>query len=206
MVTETSAYRKRHQSQTELPDLHQASQKHHSGPLGGQEHVAYPGYLSMASGSKAKTGQQQQTQEQDSEEKSKAEGLLRSRKAVLPTEVRHRERSTEDPWRGRWEEEQEMPMIRIRQAMELGGLRGRERDGPIYVHKKVEDTSNQPRAAHAEVRISAFSTDSGNLLSSQNQVYDFTEGQVESQVSVAQLRHSYMEGTTTTQASSKNKQ
>lgn len=34
----------------------------------------------------------------------RADGLLRSRKAVLPSEVRRRERSTEDPQRGRFEE------------------------------------------------------------------------------------------------------
>lgn len=171
----------------------------------------------MASGSKAKTGQQQQqqTQEQESEEKekSKAEGLLRSRKAVLPSEVHHRERSSEDPWRGRGEEEQEMATIRnISQAMELGGQGGRERDGPVYTHKKAEDTCNQPRAAHADLGLSAYSADSGDLLSAQrntqNQAHDFTEGQVGSRVSVAQLRHSYMEGSaptsTTTQASRRN--
>lgn len=163
----------------------------------------------MASGSKAKTGQQQQIQEQESEEKekSKAEGLLRSRKAVLPSEVRHRERSSEDPWRGRGEVEQEMTaMPNSNQAVELGGHRGRERDRPVYSRRKVEDTFNQARAARAEARISAFRADSGDLLSSQrnpqNQAHDSPEG--ESRVSVAQLRHSYMEGTSSTQASRRN--
>lgn len=165
----------------------------------------------MASGSKAKTGQQQQTQEQESEEKekSKAEGLLRSRRAVLPSEVRHRERSSEDPWRGRREEEKQMNTLRnLSQAMELGGHGGREHGRPIYIHKKLEDACNQPGAAHGDPGISALSADSGELLSSQrnpqNQAHDFTEGQVESRVSVAQLRHSYMEGTTATQASRRN--
>lgn len=154
----------------------------------------------MASGPKAKTGQQQQSQEQESEEK--AEGLLRSRKAVLPSEVCHRERSTEDSWRGRGEEEQEMTTIRnLSQAMDFGGHGDRERDRPFYIHKKVEDTCNQPRAARAEPGISAFSAGSG----AHNQAHDFTEGQAESRVSVAQLRHSYMETTTTTrQASRRN--
>lgn len=96
--------------------------------------------------------------------------------------------------------------------MELGGHGGPERDRPVYIHKKVEDTLNQPRAARAEPGLSAFSADSGDLLSAQrnrqNQAHDFTEGQVGSRVSVAQLRHSYMEGTTptstTTQASRRN--
>lgn len=103
----------------------------------------------MASGSKAKAGQQQ-TQASE-EEGPKAEGPLRSRKAAPPSEVHHRERSTEDPRRGRVEEEQGKG-----QAKELGG-------GESKNHKKTEDTCNQ----------------------------------AESRLSVAQLRHSYMEGTAT---------
>lgn len=165
----------------------------------------------MASGSNAKAGQQQQIQEQESEEKekSKAEGLLRSRKAVLPSEVRHRERSSEDPWRGRGEAEQEVAAIRyLNQAVELGGHGGRERGRPGYTHKKVDHTCNQPRAARAEPGISAFRADSGDLLTSQrslqNQAQDSPDGEAESRVSVAQLRHSYMEGAASTQASRRN--
>lgn len=222
-VTETLAYRKQHQGQTDLLGLQQASQKHqqpqalvaHCGPLGGQEHGAYPSYLSMVSGSVAKTIQQQ-TQEQESEETERVspEGLQRSRKAVLPSEVHHRERSTEDPWRGRLEEEQEMTRIpSLSQAMEAKDHdrrrhRVRERDRPIFIHKGVEDIHNQPGAAQAEPAISAFNTDTGDLLSSQrtlqNQAHDFTEDQAESRVSVAQLRHSYLENRTTAQASRRN--
>lgn len=159
----------------------------------------------MTSGSKATFGQQQQTQEQESEEKekSKAEGLLGSRKALLPYDFRHNEKSTENPWRGKVEEEQE-----ITTSPKLRRLRGRNYDRPIYIHKKAEDTCKQARAGPAEPRISAFNTDSGNLLSNQRntqkQAPDFTEGQVEN-VAGAQLRRSYMEGTTSsTQASRRN--
>lgn len=78
---------------------------------------------------------------------------------------------------------------------ERGEDSGREGDRPIYIHKVVEDTDKQLRAAHAE----AFSTNMGDW---RNQAHDFIEDHVESRVSVAQLRHSFMEGTTapTTQA------
>ncbi|CAF98827.1 unnamed protein product, partial [Tetraodon nigroviridis] len=144
-VTDASEYRKQHQGQAEPPGLQQAPQNHQQALLtlcGGPEGGAHPGYLSMASGSKAKAGQQQ-TQEQASEEEGpKAEGPLRSRKAAPPSEVRHRERSTEDPRRGRVEEEQGKG-----QAKELGG-------GESKNHKKTEDTCNQ-----AESRLSSESSD-----------------------------------------------
>lgn len=213
-VTETSAYRKQHQSQPDLPGLQQASQKPqqpqallvHSGPVRPQERGACPSYLSMASGSLAKTGQQQ-TQEEKSEESqtSKTEGLLLSRKTMLPSEVHHRERTTEVPWRGKMYEEQVPRIPGLSQAMEIkdlerGGHRTRQGDIPVYIHKAVEDTYKQPKAEHRE----AFSIDTGDL---RNQAHDFAEGQVEGRVPVAQLRHSYMEGTTTTttQASRRNK-
>lgn len=205
-VTETSAYRKQHQSQPDLPRLQQASQKHqqpqallvHSGPVRPQERGAGPSYLSMASSSLAKTGQQQ-TQEEKSEETrtSKAEGILLSRQTM--------ERTTEHPWRGKMYEEQATRIPGLSQAMEIkelerGGHRGRQRDIPVYTHKAVEDAYKQPKAEHRE----AFSTDTGDL---RNQAHDFAEGQVEGRMPVAQLRHSYMEATTTatTQASRRNK-
>lgn len=210
---ELSAYRKQHQSQTHLPGLQQASQNHqqpqalpvHCGPARPQESGASPGYLSGPSGAITKTGQQQ-TQEGEFEETktSKPEGLLLSRKAVLPSEVHRRERSTEDLWRAKRDEEQMTGLPSLSEALQVknperGGDRGRERDRPIYIHKVVEDTDKQLRAAHAE----AFSTNTGDW---RHQAHDFIEDHVESQVSVAQLRHSFMEGTTTptTQASRRN--
>lgn len=210
---ELSAYHKQHQSQTDLPGLQQASQKHQQpqalpvrcGPARPQESGASPSYLSGPNGAVPKTGQQQ-TQEGEFEKPktSKTEGLLLSRKAVLPSEVHPRERSTEDPWRGKGDEEQRTGLLSLSQALQVknperGGDGGRERDRPVYIHKLVEDTDKQLGAAHAE----AFSTNTGDW---RNQAHDSIEDHVESRVSVAQLRHSFMEGatSTTTQASRRN--
>ncbi|XP_029698758.1 supervillin a isoform X8 [Takifugu rubripes] len=159
-----SAY---HQSQADLPGLQRASQKHqqpqalpvHCGP-------ARPSSLSGPSGAATKTGQQQTREGEFEETKtSKAEGLPLSRKAVLPSELHRRDRSTEDPWRGRGEE-QMTRLLRLSQALQVRNPeRGRGRDD-----------------------AEALST---------NPAHDFIEDHVESGVSVAQLRHSFLEGTTT---------
>ncbi|XP_034090391.1 supervillin a isoform X13 [Gymnodraco acuticeps] len=105
-VTEAPVHR-RHQTQTSTrsntdpPQMY--SHPHHQpraqlarpGPPGGQEVGGNHSYLSMASGPTAGQDQQQLPQEEETE------GLLRSRKAVLPSDIRRRERSTEDPRRGR---------------------------------------------------------------------------------------------------------
>ncbi|XP_044032501.1 supervillin a isoform X4 [Siniperca chuatsi] len=208
-ITETLAYRKQfpHQTQTSTryhtdppgpqqayshPHHHSQAQLTRPGPPGGQEVGGYPSYLSMASGSTTRAGrrqqqQQQQSQEEETEESEdvKTEGLLRSKKAVLPSEIRRRERSTEDPRRGRGEEELGMSRaLSLSQARESeaddparGGHRSRarwdetehtslqasesrprERENAIYIHKGMAATHIQPRAAHAGPGSSTSST------------------------------------------------
>lgn len=219
------------------PHHHPQAQLTRPGP---QEVTSYPSYLSMASGPTSRAGQQQQTQPQEEEteesEDVKTEGLLRSRKAVLPSEIRRRERSTEDPRRGRGEEELGMSrMLSLSQAREAevedparGGHRGRSRwddtehRDAIYIHKGVAATHIQPRAAHAGPGSSTSSTalsrsvsDAGdprgpsqrNLDPREVRVgdgYSNRESHQDSRVSVAQLRHSYMESATTPPTSRRN--
>ncbi|XP_008298877.1 supervillin a isoform X2 [Stegastes partitus] len=275
-VTEAPVYRRQfqHPAQTstryptDLPGLQQAySHSHHhpqaqlarSGPQGGQDVGSYPSYLSMASGPTSRAGQppQQQVQEEETEESEdvKTEGLLKSRKAVLPSEIRRRERSTEDPRRGRGEDELEMSRVQtLNQAREAeaeeptrGGPRGRlrrdeaehvsrlqsvesrlrERENAIYIHKGLAATHIQPRASHAGPGSSTSSTalnrpvlDAGDPRGSsqrnlQHQFQDprevrqgegFSNGEShqDPRVSVAQLRHSYMESTTTPPTNRRN--
>uniref|UniRef100_A0A671YGH2 Supervillin a n=1 Tax=Sparus aurata TaxID=8175 RepID=A0A671YGH2_SPAAU len=113
-----------HQSQPQLTQ---------PGPLGVQEVGGYPSYLSMASGPSSRAGEQQPEVETERTEDAKTEGLLRSRQAVLPSEIRRRERSTEDPRRG-WREEElgvskALSLSQAREAEDLarGGHRGRAR-------------------------------------------------------------------------------
>ncbi|XP_076617469.1 supervillin a isoform X1 [Chaetodon auriga] len=271
-VAETPAYRRQFQHQpqtsthyhTDLPGPQQAySHPHHHpqaqlsrhGPLGGQEVGGYPSYLSMASGPTSRAGQQQQPQEEETDESEdvKTAGLLRSRKAVLPSEIRRRERSTEDPWRGRGEEELGMSrVLSLSQAREAeavhparGGHKGRARwdetehtlqasdsrprecENAIYIHKGLAATHIQPRVAHAgpgnsttntAVRRSMSDTGDPQVPSQRNlqhqahdprevregEAFSNRESQHDSRVSVAQLRHSYMESTTTPPTSRRN--
>ncbi|KAM7370174.1 hypothetical protein PAMP_011448 [Pampus punctatissimus] len=273
-VTEAPVYRRQfqHQSQTSTryptdppspQQVYSHPQHHHhlqaqltrSVPPGGQEVSGYPGYLSMASGAPSRGGQQQEGETGESEG-VKTEGLLKSRKAVLPSEIRRRERSTEDPRRGRGEED--LGTSRVQAETEYparGGHRGRgrweetaetprhtedtthlqaaesrprERENAIYIHKGLATTHIQPRAAHAGQGGSTSSTvlnrsasDAGGPrdLSQRNlhhQTQDprkvregegFSNGEShqDARVSVAQLRHSYMESTTTPPTSRRSK-
>ncbi|XP_072234435.1 supervillin-like isoform X2 [Leuresthes tenuis] len=156
-----------HQSSTQLS---QSSQQ------GGRDVGSYFSYLSMASGPTAEQQWQQEESEPESEpEDVKTEGLLRSRKAVLPSEIRRRERSTEDPQRGRVEEELGMSRgqsqtqdaaVEERSArgrvtvnalregtehtsyLQTAGGRPREQENAIYIHKELTATHIQPRVSH----------------------------------------------------------
>ncbi|XP_033982653.1 supervillin a isoform X3 [Trematomus bernacchii] len=253
-VTEAPVHR-RHQTQTSTrsntdpPQMY--SHPHHQpraqlarpGPPGGQEVGGNHSYLSMASGPTSTAGQDQQQLPQEEE----TEGLLRSRKAVLPSDIRRRERSTEDPRRGRWEEEigmsraQSLNQARKAEAedptrgrhrtraetehtshLQASESRHRERDNAVDIQKGVAATQIQPRAAHADPGSPPSSrsmSDAGvsRGITLRNQQHrdppevregdgsSNQEGHQDSRVSVAQLRHSYIENTTTPPTSRINK-
>lgn len=255
-VSETPAYRRQHQTQTSThhqtdpahPQQYYPQAQHpRSGPAGGQETGGYPGYLSMASGPTSRAAQQKpQEVETEESEGAKTEGLLRSKKAVLPSEIRRRERSTEDPWRGRLEEEPGMArVLSLSKARELeaedptrGGHRGRarldeleptprlqasesrpgERDSAIYMHKTSAATHMQTRALRSGPGNSSAEAGDPRAPSQrylQHQAHNprevrdgkgFTtqETQQDSRVSVARLRHSYMESATSPPAGRRN--
>uniref|UniRef100_A0A8C2X6P3 Supervillin a n=1 Tax=Cyclopterus lumpus TaxID=8103 RepID=A0A8C2X6P3_CYCLU len=211
-VTEAPVYR-RPQTQTSThhhadppgphqvyPHLQHHPQAHLSrpGPPGVQEVGGYPSYLSMASDGPTSGSRQQEPQEDDTEESEdvKTEGLLRSRKAVLPSQIRHRERSTEDPWKGRGDEEQGMTraLSLAREAEVEETARGRQQTRARG--DKMERTSlgglNPPQHARdpREVR-------EGGGVGNQENCQD-------SRMSVAQLRHSYIESTTTVPTGRRN--
>lgn len=267
-VTEGLVYRRQFQHQPQASTRYhadplgpqQAYSHHHpqvqhsqSGPQGGQEVGNYPSYLSMTSGSTSRTGQQQQQVEEEEAgeaEAVKTEGLLRSRKAVLPSQIRRRERSTEDPWRGRGEEE--LVVYRMQREAEAeepvrGGLGGRprreeaeytsclqaaerrprERENADRAHKRPAATHIEPRTSHTGPGSSSSTTalsrsvsDAGNqrgpnqrtLQHQTKEPQEVREGESlsngeshqDTRVSVAQLRHSYMESTTTPPTSRRN--
>ena len=257
-------YRNQNSTQyhAETPGPHQTySHPHHQpqpqltqpGPLGVQEVGGYPSYLSMASGPSSRAGEQQPEEETERTEDAKTRGLLRSRQAVLPSEIRRRERSTEDPRRG-WREEElgvskALSLSQAREAedpareghrgrarldetehiyhLQASEIRPRELDNAMYIHKGLVATYIQPRAALAGPGISTSITAPSHLVSDtgdpqapiqrnrQHQTHDHREvregggfgnkeNQLDNRMSVAQLRHSYMESTTTPPTSRRN--
>ncbi|KAM3860774.1 LOW QUALITY PROTEIN: supervillin-like [Diretmus argenteus] len=232
-----------------------------SGPPEGREGGSYPSYLSMASGPSSRAQQQQQPQEEEEEEAHdvKTEGLLKSRKAVLPSMIRRREKSVEDPQRGRGEEEQGTPRSQsLSQAREVeaddptrGGRtrqrqdadaaeplrhtehisrlqasknRTRERDSAIYIHRGLAPTHIQPKAVpesstpSAALSRSMSETGAPQGPSQRNLHYqtqgtevrggegvqtskEFSNDHQDTGISVAQLRHSYLENNGTAASS-----
>lgn len=250
---------------------HAQPQYTRSGPTEGQEGGSYPSYLSMATGPKTEQQQPQHEEEEEEAQEPKTEGLLKSRKAVLPSEIRRREKSTEDPRRGRGEEEQGVPRAqslgqgreaesedstrrgyggRSRQRWEdeadpvrptehvsrlqAAKSRARERENAIYIHRGLAATHIQPKVAHTADADSSSSTKPisqslsdirGPRGPSQRALHHQApghsgaregagfqpteegvsngEGHQDSRISVAQLRHSYLESTTTNPAAAR---
>ncbi|XP_067342012.1 supervillin a isoform X4 [Channa argus] len=255
-VTEALVYRRQCQPQSQMsthyhkdpagsqqarsqPEHHTQAQLIQPGQVGVQEGI-YPSYLSMTSGHMS-TGRQQQAQEEETEgtQDVKTEGLLKSRKAVLPSEIRRRERSIEDPWRGRGVDLAVSKVQRPLQAREidvealarakpkgrsrrdemeytsnLQATEGMSRDweNAFQIHKWGASTHVEPKVAHADQGCSTSYTagdsqgptqknlqpqshDSREV--SQGEGFSNGESHQDARVSVAQLRHSYMESTTT---------
>uniref|UniRef100_A0A4W6CCH9 Supervillin a n=1 Tax=Lates calcarifer TaxID=8187 RepID=A0A4W6CCH9_LATCA len=238
-VTEAPVYRRQqHHTQTStryhtdppvppVPHHHIQAQLTRPGQPGGQEAVGYPSYLSMASGPTSRGGQQQQHPQRAPEEEAeetegvKTEGLLRSRKAVLPSEIRRRERSTEDPRRGRGEEDLELYKVQsLNQAREAEteDLARERRVAPAHIQPRVAQAG--PGSSTSSMALGRSVSDVGDpqgpsQRNLQHQTHDpwevrqgegFSNGEShhDTRVSVAQLRHSYMESTTTPPTSRRN--
>ncbi|XP_029002852.1 supervillin a isoform X5 [Betta splendens] len=203
----------------------------------GQEIGSYPSYLSMAS-SPMPRGRQQQAREEEAEDTGdvKTEGLLKSRKAVLPSEIRRRERSTEDPWRGRGDQdlgttrvksqsharegETEDPVrersrpsweeMQYTSHLQAAENRPREQEKASHLSKTWAGAHTQPRVMHSGPAGSTyyFATDPQGPSEKKHQSYDppevgqgdrfnNQESHHDNRVSVTQLKHSYMESTST---------
>uniref|UniRef100_A0A3Q3DXG3 Supervillin a n=1 Tax=Hippocampus comes TaxID=109280 RepID=A0A3Q3DXG3_HIPCM len=193
-----------------------------SGQPAGPDIAGYPGYLSMTSGAPSRV---EELPDEESEETGgvRTEGLLRSRKAVLPSEIRRRERSTEDPRRGRGEDE--MSTSKALSEIEDPARRGhrgrarwetvepsrhagqsshhqeapsrpRDRENLIYVHRGVSASYVQPKADPGDQEQSNRSLHHP-MQHPQAIKKNHAEILQDSRVSVAQLRNSYMESSAT---------
>ncbi|XP_061614011.1 supervillin a isoform X8 [Phyllopteryx taeniolatus] len=187
-VAEAPTYRRQFQHQPSArystdpltPQQNNSHPQHHaqlsqSGPPAGLDFVSYPSYLSMTSGAPSRA---EELPDEEREETGgvRTEGLLRSKKAVIPSEIHRRERSTEDPCRGigedemrtskahtevddparrghrgraRWETAESARHTEHTSHQQEAGSRSRERENAIYVHKGVSASHIRPKAAHA---------------------------------------------------------
>ncbi|XP_056155187.1 supervillin-like [Lampris incognitus] len=256
-VVDAPVYRRHLQSQTasrhhtEPP----SSQLTRSGQTEGHEGGGYPSYLSMATSTAPKVQQQPLDGKEEDSQEMKTKSLLKSRRAMLPSEIFYRETSTEDPRRGRGDEflgktrevEVDAPARggfggRTRQRREdvadpvrptehvsrlqAAESRARERENAIYSHRGLAPSYNQPNVAHTTVSDSCTSNpvstcsppDTGapqgpsqrNLHHQSSGSRAVREGESsqaskerisekedhqDSKISVAQLRHSFLEST-----------
>ncbi|CAN9506228.1 unnamed protein product [Ophioblennius macclurei] len=169
-------------------------------PLGVQEVGGYPSYLSMASGPASRSCQQQQ--EVQDQEVDKAAGLLKSRKAVLPSEIRCRERSAEDPARGTGEDKEEagVPRCQVEEPAR-GGPRSRTRweeaEGKPRDQENLLHVLKGPSAVHVQPRGGRVSSLARGPDPGSPRCSRFAVSNGDGRPSVAQLKHSYMENATT---------
>uniref|UniRef100_A0A8C7JPP0 Supervillin a n=1 Tax=Oncorhynchus kisutch TaxID=8019 RepID=A0A8C7JPP0_ONCKI len=217
-----------------------------------------PSYLSMDTGPGPKAQQPQQPQPQEEEEMEgevdeerreahregrqevRTEGLLKSRKAVLPSEIRRREKSTEDPrGSGPRREEEQAGYSRAREGQGVGHGRKAEPEGPrggcmgggrTRMRLEEPDTDPEPirptgeHVSHAPVSSRRPTSDTGaprgsipktqepgwvreaavlQQWASEDGISNGDQSPPETRdarVSVAKLRHSYLEGATTATA------
>uniref|UniRef100_A0A673WRX9 Supervillin a n=1 Tax=Salmo trutta TaxID=8032 RepID=A0A673WRX9_SALTR len=192
-----------------------------------------PSYLSMDTGPGPKAQQPQQPQPEEEMEgevdeegrgahregrqEVRTEGLLKSRKAVLPSEIRRREKSTEDPRgsgprRGSRGEEEQAGYSRAQEGQGVGHGRKAEPEGPRGEYTPV--SSRRPTSDTGAPRGSIPKTQEPGpgwvreaavlqQWASEDGIGNGDQSPPETRdarVSVAKLRHSYLEGATTATA------
>uniref|UniRef100_W5KZR3 Supervillin a n=1 Tax=Astyanax mexicanus TaxID=7994 RepID=W5KZR3_ASTMX len=123
-------------------------------------HPGCHAYLSMGSEpvpqvwQEAEVGLEEAGSQRQGRQEVRVEGLLRSRKAVLPSEVHRRERSTEDPTRGRFEG-MDFPLQHQGHSEDPRGRRGgwsRREEATEHVSRLQATEAIHSRARHAQER------------------------------------------------------
>ncbi|XP_049320909.1 supervillin a isoform X4 [Astyanax mexicanus] len=123
-------------------------------------HPGCHAYLSMGSEpvpqvwQEAEFGLEEAGSQRQGRQEVRVEGLLRSRKAVLPSEVHRRERSTEDPTRGRFEG-MDFPLQHQGHSEDPRGRRGgwsRREEATEHVSRLQATEAIHSRARHAQER------------------------------------------------------
>uniref|UniRef100_A0A8C1Y8A2 Supervillin a n=1 Tax=Cyprinus carpio TaxID=7962 RepID=A0A8C1Y8A2_CYPCA len=189
--------------------------------------LGYQSYFSMGNESGSRRKQEtQEVLEPEGKQDVRTVGLLRSKKAVLPSEIRRKERSTEDPCQGSTDNIEVNPGIsRYRRediADELRGCRGGQSRREVYTEhvsriQAAESMQTRAREAHRRAEASCYAPnqtssgrympkplDAGNVQQNaiqkpirepapQEKVLNGDHLSHDARVSVAQLRHTYLE-------------
>ncbi|XP_061095115.1 supervillin a isoform X5 [Conger conger] len=162
-------------------------------------------YLSMPSVSEAKSGGAWREEEEGDAPAERTEGLLRSRKAVLPSEIRRRERSQDGRVRS-LPDDNEPPAVgearqsRVREPLwrrdDAGAPPQRGRDvASARLKPLAHSTSDSTPSQSLKLHDSGPGEGSGDFRAYEVGVSNGELGPPDAKVSVAQLRHSYLEST-----------
>ncbi|KAK2876467.1 hypothetical protein Q8A67_020563 [Cirrhinus molitorella] len=178
-------------------------------------------YFSMGNESGSRHKQEiQEVLEMEGKQDVRAEGLLRSRKAVLPSEIRRKERSTEDPCRGSTNNVEVNPSISRHRREDVvddpRGRRGGHSKREVYTEhvsrlQAAESMQARAREAHRRADTSSYApaqTSSGRYMPNSSKPLDTVQQNAisreekvpngdhlshDARVSVAKLRHTYLE-------------
>ncbi|XP_052426395.1 supervillin isoform X13 [Carassius gibelio] len=182
-------------------------------------------YFSM--GSESGSRHKQETQEMlepEGKQDVRTVGLLRSRKAVLPSEIRRKERSTEDPCQGSTDNVEVNPGISLHRRENIAddprGRCGGQSRREVYTEhvsrlQATESMQTRAREAHRRAEANCYppiQTSSGRYMfgnignvqqntiqnpirepAPQEKVLNGDHLSHDARVSVAQLRHTYLE-------------
>ncbi|KAJ8395047.1 hypothetical protein AAFF_G00039980 [Aldrovandia affinis] len=191
------------------PDLvsdSSASRRHTSGTApapGDESYLSMPSAPGVNSGVACQEAESERRGGADEAPTGRSEGLLKSRKAVLPSEIRRRERSVEEPTRGAAADEpsvgDETRHGRAREAPQRGDAARRVTE-PIASSQKLlsRSMSDCGEAQQMARNPEPSPGDDTAFYSSEGGVANGDLSSLDTRVSVARLRHSYLESASAT--------
>ncbi|XP_073683841.1 supervillin a isoform X3 [Garra rufa] len=213
------SYPRYHPHNRNLPDAPAKQRLTHPGQEERHD-LGYQSYFSMGNESGSRHKQEiQEVLEMEGKQDPRTEGLLRSRKAVLPSEIRRKERSTEDPCRGSADNVEVNPSFSRHRREDVvddsRGRRGGQSKREVYTEhvsrlQATESIQARAREAHRRADTSCYApvqTPSGRYMPNSSKPLDTVQQNAireekvpngdhlshDARVSVAKLRHTYLE-------------
>ncbi|XP_043109363.1 supervillin a isoform X6 [Puntigrus tetrazona] len=221
------SYPRYHPHSRNVPDSAPAKQRLTHPGLEERHDLGCQSYFSMGSESGSRHKQEiQEVLETEGKKDVRTVGLLRSRKAVLPSEIRRKERSTEDPCQGSTDNVEVNPAISRHSREDIADdprvRRGGQSRREVYTQhvsrlQASESMQARAREAHRRANVGCYAPvqtssgrcmpkplDTGNVQQNaiqnpirepapQEKVPNGDHLSHDARVSVAQLRHTYLE-------------